>query len=179
MYASETELNFPEQLETLSSNTSSSNGFNKNSTAPALNACIRIFRVAMCCNENRRNFAALGIQLRLQLKDQTSPACGCQRSGMLSYIAGLNPGILPPMKTLAQIYYDFSRPCSALRIDSSSSRIAINFILPSLSMAVIYSIAQSSAIMLWYRGANTARKAMEQGHQARFCQVRVQASRPF
>src|SRR5580704_13453978 len=124
---------------TLSSRTSSSNGLARNSTAPALSACIRIF-VSPC--------AVMKIVGILQCS-AFNWACsskpdipGIRISAIRQAVSSCWPDFRNSSADANAFEgnpTDFIMPCSALRINSSSSTIATIFFFLSVAILVRYS----------------------------------------
>src|ERR1700723_3192311 len=149
------ELRFPSaQLlmaaRTLSSRISSSNGFDRNSTAPARKACSRIFS-SPCPVINMMGMLqcsafSLACSSRpdipgIRISAMTHPVCCLWSKARKSSAEA---------KSCAGRPISFMRPRRALRIDSSSSTMTTIFVFSAVAMIQSYRDCTSGAIMPWY-----------------------------
>src|SRR5271156_3177031 len=123
---------------TLSSRISSSNGFVRNSTAPALNACIRISEspcaVMKMVGILQRSAFSLACSSRPEIP-------GIRMSAIRHAVSCCWPdsrNVSADANACAGNPTAFSRPCNATRIDSSSSTIETSLFFPCVAIVETY-----------------------------------------
>src|SRR4029077_11681415 len=146
---------------TFSSRTSSSNALASSSTARALSACIRIF-VSPCavmkmvgilqCSALSLAWSSRPDIPGIRISAIRHAVCWCWPD-LRNSSADANASDDNPT--------DLSMLCNALRINSSSSTIAISFAFVWVAMVTTYRSVDHGAIMLWYEVYNTCLNTLE------------------